>query len=537
MKRALLVFLGLAPGILICGSMNAQTRGDTYAAALDHALGRYTAALSDVPNTISYPRSINPNGTWRTVSASDWTSGFWPGTLWLLHAWTGEEFWKTAATSRQQGLASQQFNTSTHDLGFMLYNSYGQGFRLTGDTAYRDLLLQATQSLMSRYNPTVGAMRSWSWGTWAIYPNFTVIVDNMMNLELPYIASGWPGGNPAWHDMATTHAQSTASAHIRPDDTTWHAVIFNEADGAVIDKVTHQGYGDETTWARGQAWGIYGFTLAYRFTGNPAFLDSARDLADWFLTQTAFFPIPPWDFFFLNDPGPVPYDSSAAAIVASALLELSQLAPEPDRTRYDEEAIDILDALAQPPFLTSESGMATVLDHATGNWPANDEIDTGIVYADYYFIEALLRYFTRFGGGSYAHWAGTQFGFPQRDGPDTGPDNDPNRDGIPNLWHFLTKTNAAEAIAPGNRSRLPTISVPGDQDPPVIQISTTIVESHPGFVIRLEFYDTETSDWIPHPVSPTSTPANPGMQTLTFTLPSPEAAPLLMRLNAVSMAD
>lgn len=508
------------------------TRGERYSAAIEHAIERYSAALADIPNHDTFPRSVRPNGSWRTVSASDWTSGFWPGTLWLLYESTGGEFWKSAAAQRQQAQSSQQFNTSTHDLGFMLYNSYGQGLRLTGNPAYRDLLLQATQSLMSRYSPTVGAMRSWSWGMWDDFNNFTVIVDNMLNLELPYVAANWPGGNPAWHDMATSHAELTAAEHIRNDDSTYHAVIFDQRNGNVLDRVTHQGYGDETTWSRGQAWGIYGFTLAYRFTGNPLFLERARALADWFLEQTALFPIPPWDFDFFDADDPVPFDSSAAAIVASALLELSQFVGDPDSTRYDNEAMEILDTLAQPPFLTTQSNKRTVLDFATGNWPGNYEIDTGIVYADYYFIEAINRYFARFGGGSYALWAGHQFGFPQRTDPGTGPQDDPNQDGIANIWHYLTHSPAATPADAALRSRMPSISKTEDNSTIRIHISATIVDSCSDTPLSLEWLDPTTGDWLPLEILPSQTPAQTGLERVRWSLPAAVGEARLYRVVA-----
>jgi hypothetical protein len=530
--RPFLIALSILAGSEASLLHAATSRGENYSAAIEHAIDRYKTALIDVPNLDTFPRSVRPNGSWRTAPASDWTSGFWPGTLWLLYESTGDDFWKTAAAQRQQAQSSQQFNTSTHDLGFMLYNSFGQGLRLTGNTAYRDLLLQATQSLMSRYSPTVGAMRSWSWGMWDDFNNFTVIVDNMLNLELPYVAADWPGGNPAWHDMATSHAELTAAEHIRSDDTTYHAVIFDQRNGNVLARVTHQGYGDETTWSRGQAWGIYGFTLAYRFTGNPFFLERARALADWFLEQTALFPIPPWDFDFFDAVNPVPFDSSAAAIVASALLELSQFVDDPDSTRYDNEAIEILDTLAQPPFLTTQSSKRTVLDFATGNWPGNYEIDTGIVYADYYFIEAINRYFARFGGGSYALWAGNQFGFPQRSAPGTGPLDDPNKDGIANIWHYLTNTSANTYAGEAHRSRMPSISINEENDTYRIHISATIVESHPDISLVLESLDSKTREWAPLEILPSRTPAEAGLQGINWTLPAVAGEAAIYRVGA-----
>jgi len=283
-------------------------------------VGKTVASLA---SSTSFPRSGGDAGHWSTVGAGDWTSGFFPGELWLLYQATGGAKWRDAAGSWTSSLASQAARTDTHDIGFMIGSSFGNGYRLTGDLSYKAVVQQAATSLASRYDPDVGAMRSWSWGSWS-YP---VIIDNMMNLT-PLLWGAGHGGNPAWTNIAIAHAETTIKNIVRPDGSTFHLADFDPSTGALIKQETYQGYSDSSTWARGQAWAIHGFTDIYQATRIPTFLAAAQSTANYFLSHLPSDAVPYWDF---NAPvtATTPRDTSAAAIAASALTELSTLVDAP----------------------------------------------------------------------------------------------------------------------------------------------------------------------------------------------------------------
>jgi unsaturated chondroitin disaccharide hydrolase len=343
-------------------------------------------ATTQAISTTSYPFMTDPSGKWATAGPESWTSGFFPGSLWLLYEHSPDPAWRSHAQSWQAGLESQKNVTTTHDLGFMLFNSFGHGYRLTGDAAYRQVLLTAAESLATRYSPAVGCIESLDGR-----PNeFRVIIDNMVNLELLFWASKH-GGQPAWYTMAVSHALKTRQEHVRADGSTFHQVIYNPTTGAVQSKGTVQGYRDDSTWSRGQAWAIYGFTLTYRETGDARFLATARATADYFLSHLPADHVPYWDFQAPGIPNE-PRDSSAAATAASGLIELSQLEPNPARQqRYLDGARKILVALSRPPYLAEGTANSAVLLHGTINKPAG-AYDSGLIWGDYYLLEALLRY-------------------------------------------------------------------------------------------------------------------------------------------------
>ena len=276
----------------------------------------------------------------------------------------------------------------SHDLGFMLYCSYGNGYRLTKNPVYKTLLLSAADSLATLYNPTVGTILSWpSKRKNNNWPHHTII-DNMMNLELLFWAAK-NGGDKNLYNIAVKHAETTMKHHIRTDNTTYHVVFYNDKNGDFIKGKTHQGYADDSLWARGQAWGIYGFTMCYRETGKVEFMETAIKLADAYIKNLPNDLIPYWDF---NDPSipNIPRDASAAAVVASALLELSCLNTDAlISEKYKGIAIKMLQSLSSDMYLSKDKNNAFLL-HSTGNKPKNKEVDVSIIYADYYFIEALL---------------------------------------------------------------------------------------------------------------------------------------------------
>lgn len=368
-----------------------------FAAGLDkkveHALQFSQEQLKRTVSQIKDPsllvRATNPDGSWGTIKASDWTSGFFPGLLWMASEYTKEPEFQKWAEGWTALLEDQKNNTRDHDVGFRIFCSYGNGYRLHGSKDYQQVILTTAKSLATRFNPKVGCTRSWSWsnGKWT----FPVIIDNMMNLELLFWASK-NGGDPAWYDMAVKHAETTMKNHLRPDGGSFHVVDYHPETGAVNERVTHQGYKDDSTWARGQAWGIYGFTVAYRETGDQRFLETAKKLARYFIRRLPKDYVPYWDFQAPGIPN-APRDSSAAAIAASGLLELSALTPaKAEKKEFRKAAENILGSLCSQAYLAEGTKLSSLLQHATGHKPKESEVDIGIIYGDYYFMEALLRY-------------------------------------------------------------------------------------------------------------------------------------------------
>lgn len=357
----------------------------------DASMRRATAFATDrlAVTTSRLPTTAWPLQTsglrWTTVGPGNWASGFFPGRLWFGYQATASSTLRAQAQSWQAGLGGQAANTTTHDLGFVVFDSFGNGYRLTGSDAYRQTVLAAAASLSRRYSSKVGAVRSWNSGP----TEFKVIIDTMMNLELLLWASKH-GGQRAWYDQAVSHALKTARNHVRPDGSTFHLVVYDPTTGAVKSRRTVQGAADTSTWARGQAWAVHGFTMVYRETGDRRFLDTARRAADWYLAHLPADRIPYWDF---NAPGipVVPRDTSAAAIAASGLLELARLDPDPARSgRYLAQSRSILGRLTSPPWISMGTDSEAVLLHGTYSAPGGN-VDTGLTWGDYYLQEAMLR--------------------------------------------------------------------------------------------------------------------------------------------------
>ena len=335
--------------------------------------------------------SLRPNpsaekiGTLRTCGPYDWTSGFFPGSLWLEYELTGDEQLKKYAIEYTNELLPVSFYKGTHDVGFMIGCSYGNAERLSPADSISSVIIRTAENLASRFDPRIGAIRSWDFGEW----NFPVIIDNMMNLELLFEASKLSGDNK-YRDIAVSHANKTMENHFRADRTSYHVVSYNE-DGSVELRQTWQGKGDETPWARGQAWGVYGYTVCYRETSDTKYLDFAKSLADMIMERvTTEDKIPYWDYDAPADKE-TPRDASAAAITASAFLELGGYLP--DGEKYLKYAEDILRSLSSEEYLAAPgTNCGFILKHSTGSLPHGSEIDVPINYADYYFLEALKRY-------------------------------------------------------------------------------------------------------------------------------------------------
>jgi unsaturated chondroitin disaccharide hydrolase len=342
--------------------------------------------------TSGYPVSGGDSGTWTTTSPSDgamgWTSGFFPGQLWLLYQATGSPQWLAAARQWTAPLASQASSVDRidpTDIGFIIGTSFGNGYRLTGDATYKNVLLTAGGSLASLYNSKVGAVRSWTFPPFQPPNHFAVIVDSMMTLG-PLQWGAGNGGNPTWAGIAATHAQTVTTNLVRPDGSTFEVADFNPTTGALMSQGTFAGFSDSSTWARGQAWALYGFVQAYQTSDNPAFLKTAEAVANYFVGELLADDtwIPPWDF---DAPGTQPVDTSAAAIAADGLVMLSTVAGTSAlKASYLQDAENILGSLSSS-YLGPPSGESVLFD----GFPGKGGTNTALIYGDYYFTEALLR--------------------------------------------------------------------------------------------------------------------------------------------------
>jgi len=359
-------------------------------ANLAFAMQQLRYAVKTYPDSTHFPRTVNADGSMKWVGASDWTSGFFPGELWYMYEYTGKPFWKEEAARWTDQLQSQQYNTHTHDVGFMMYPSFGHGYLFTNNDHYKQVVIQSARSLITRFNPKVGEIKSWDHTKWE-YP---VIIDNMMNLELLFRATQFSGDSTFYH-VAITHALNAIKSHVRPNGSTYHVVNFDTTTGKILWRGTAQGYADNSTWARGESWALYGFTMAYRYTKDTRFLKVAQKVAHYILTNKNLpgDDVPYWDY---NAPGipNAPRDASAAAIMSSAFIELSGYVPPVESKKYLQTAKKIIHSLSTPKYRAATVGSngGFILKKSVGSKPANSEVSVPLVYADYYYIEANLRY-------------------------------------------------------------------------------------------------------------------------------------------------
>lgn len=336
------------------------------------------------------PRSYDSVRNELVTSGSEWwCSGFYPGSLWYLYEYSKDESLKAEAIRSTALLEKEKNNTGTHDLGFMLYCSYGNGYRLTNNAAYKDVMIAGARALSTRFKPVIGCIQSWgSNSRW----QFPVIVDNMMNLEFLCEMTRL-SGDSSFYNIAVTHANTTIKNHYRKDYSSYHVIDYDTVTGKKLKANTAQGAFDESAWARGQSWGFYGYVMMYRETKKKEYLDQAHRIAGFLLTHTNLpaDKIPYWDY---NAPEiPKTYrDASAAAIMCSALLELAQYSTDATRRHYLEAATTIIKTLSTSYVATAGTNGGFLLKHGVGHLPAKSEVDVPLTYADYYFIEALLRY-------------------------------------------------------------------------------------------------------------------------------------------------
>ena len=337
------------------------------------------------------PRTIGKDGKLMTSKSNWWTSGFFPGVLWYLYEVNGNDSLKMYAENYTKRIENQKYTTDNHDVGFMLYCSFGNGLRLTGNDDYRKTLLQGSESLSTRFRPQVGCIRSWDWNqkVWE-YP---VIIDNLMNLEMLMWASK-NSDNPKFEEIAKSHADVTMKYHFRSDYSSYHVISYDTISGLPEKKNTCQGYAHESCWARGQGWALYGYTMMYRFTKDRKYLEQAIKIAEFTLNHPNMPKdlIPYWDYNAPDIPDAL-RDASAAAINCSGLLELSQYVSGERAKKYYKAAEKMLQTLSSPAY-TAEEGTngGFILKHSVGNIPSGTEIDMPLTYADYYYVEALCRY-------------------------------------------------------------------------------------------------------------------------------------------------
>ncbi len=389
-------FLGIIAGSLLLASCVAST-AETLDVneALEYCGNQIDRTLRQLGrDSMDYtmmPRNIaSTDSVWhcRKTTCDEWCAGFWPGVLWYEYEVTGDENIRSEA---EKFTSSLEYLSKTpafdHDLGFLMFCSYGNGYRLTQNPKFKEVILATADTLATLYNPNVGTILSWPRNV-EMLGGHNTIMDNMINLEMLFWAAK-NGGDHRLYDIAVKHAETTMAHHFRPDYSCYHVAVYDPETGAFLKGMTHQGYADDSMWARGQAWAIYGYTMVYRETRDPKFLDFACKVTDVYLNRLPEDYVPYWDFDDPSIPN-APRDASAAGVVASALLELQGYCQGELRDTYKNAAVKMLTSLSSDSYRSGDK-RASFLDHSVGHMPAGSEIDASIIYADYYYLEALLR--------------------------------------------------------------------------------------------------------------------------------------------------
>lgn len=394
MKNLSLIFVILLAFV----SCKSKTNNSDLMATIDQTLNfaeeqglMMAQSLADQPDRL--PQTLDENGNLVTSNSAWWCSGFFPGELWYLYENSQNEELKKWAEEYTSRVEKEQYTTNNHDVGFMIFCSYGNGYRITQNEDYLNVIHNAANSLSTRFNPVIGCIRSWDRSKWNEQWQYAVIIDNMMNLELLTWASK-KFEDSKLMDIAKTHANKTIENHYRDDMSSFHVVSYDTLTGNVEVKHTSQGYSHSSAWARGQAWGLYGYTMMFRETGDSVYLDQAVKIANFIINHPNLpeDKIPYWDFDAPDIPN-AKRDVSAGAIICSALIELSQYADQTNSSNFLNVAEQQLKTLCSPAYLANlgENGNF-LLKHGVGNIPNNSEIDVPLTYADYYFVEAMLRY-------------------------------------------------------------------------------------------------------------------------------------------------
>ncbi len=387
MKKYLFVLIALLQ--ISCKNDNPllKTVDETLKLAQEQYITLATKTLQykgGLPKTYEHDTVVMANSAW-------WTSGFVPGTLWYLYEAGKNEQIKEYALLLSQRVENQKYTKDNHDVGFMIYCSFGNANRINPEKRYQDIIVEASRSLSTRYKENIGLIRSWDFNK-SIW-QYPVIIDNMMNLEMLCAASDMTQDS-SYRQIAISHADKTMANHFRNNMSCYHVVSYDTITGQPHIKQTWQGLSNESEWSRGQAWGLYGYTMMYRMTGLERYKEQALKIAAYLLNHPNMPKdyIPYWDFL---DPK-IPHalrDASAGAIICSALLELSQYVPESLAKQYIQVAETQIKTLCSPQYLAQKDEIGGfILKHSVGSLPHNSEVDVPLTYADYYFIEALLRY-------------------------------------------------------------------------------------------------------------------------------------------------
>ena len=349
---------------------------------------RFSKLLDFPIDSVSIPRSMDcSTGVVKKVKSKDWTSGFYAGNLWQIYKITGDIRYKEKAALWNAFIEKEKFNNTTHDMGFKVYCSFGKGLKVEDNAKYKNIIVKSAQTLVTRFNPKIVAIRSWNHSKELF--DYPVIIDNMLNLELLFEASKI-SGDSTFRNIAIQHANTTLKNHFRKDNSCYHVVDYDTISHGVRKKATFQGFNDESSWARGQSWAVYGFTMAYRYTKNKEYLKQAEATAKYYINYKTLPEdgISYWDFNDTSIPN-APRDASSAAVMASALIELYSFTKNQAYLDYSNKVIN---TLSSDKYLLNETVKGPfILNHSTGNWPKKDEIDLPIVYADYYFLEAIIR--------------------------------------------------------------------------------------------------------------------------------------------------
>ncbi|MFM9826503.1 glycoside hydrolase family 88 protein [Flavobacterium sp.] len=374
--------------VLILFNSNCQAQNNVYNATANKELNNRFVMLLETPiDSVGFPRSMSvKTGVIKKVPSKDWTSGFYVGNLWQLYTLTNDSKYKESAEKWIPFLEIEKFNGGTHDMGFKIYCSFGKGYEINHSEEYKKVIIKSANTLCTRFNKKIGSIKSWdNRDKW----DFPVIIDNMMNLELLFETSKLTGDD-SYRKIAIQHANTTLKNHFRKDNSCYHVVGYDTITGKVKSKNTHQGYSDDSSWARGQSWAVYGFTMSYRYTKDKAYLKQAEATAQFFINHKNMPEdgIPYWDFNAPTIPNTT-RDASAAAIMASALLELYGFTKKLDYLNYSNKVIR---SLSSDKYVLNESVSGPfILDRTTGDWSKKAELDEPIIYADYYFLESIIR--------------------------------------------------------------------------------------------------------------------------------------------------
>lgn len=391
--KTILSVLGFSLLVLTSCNNTKTVEKDFIQDNIDNAAAQNTIQTDIIEKSgrVLNPRTIDKDGNIAYIPIDDWCSGFYPGSMWLTYELTGDKKWLPLAVKYTEALDSVKHLKWHHDVGFMIGCSYLNGYRLADKKEYKDVIVEAARSLSTRFRPNAGVIQSWDadrgWQSTRGW-KCPVIIDNMMNLELLYWAFK-ETGDSAYYNIANTHARTTMKNHFRDNYSSYHVIDYDTITGAVLHKHTHQGYNHESAWSRGQAWGLYGYTMCYRETKLPEFLSQAENIANYIFTN----PTMPedmvayWDFDAPGIPNE-PRDASAAAVMACAMYELSTYNTEKS-AQYKKWADTIVESLSKNYRAQLEGDRGFLLLHSTG--AHNFERDVPLVYADYYFLEALLK--------------------------------------------------------------------------------------------------------------------------------------------------